>query len=109
MQPSISNLAISGLPANVLGPNFFSKLRRDGLVDGGAEFYFISSLKCLFPNIHSVVRVMGFSVKVSASCLCKPPKVECVKTFSTLPAAFFNVGTTYRPTQQKRFSIHQQE
>ena len=37
MQSSASNLAISGLSANVLGSNVFSKLQRDGLLDGDAE------------------------------------------------------------------------
>jgi len=45
MQPSASNLAISGLPANVLGPYFFSNLQRDGLLDGGAE-------TCVFTEMH---------------------------------------------------------
>jgi len=35
MQQSAGNLAISGLPTNVLG--FFGKLQKDGLLDSGAE------------------------------------------------------------------------
>ena len=37
MQPSASNLTISSLPTNVLGPNFSRKLQTDGLLDRDAE------------------------------------------------------------------------
>jgi len=47
-----------------------------------------SSLKCLFAKINSIVRVMGSSVKVNASWLRRPPKVERVKRFSTFSVAF---------------------
>ena len=54
---------------------------------------------------------MGSSVKVKTSWLRKPPKAECVTIYSTLPVALFNAdhNVTYRTTQQKRFSVHQQE